>query len=171
MPITVSEGGEWIERLAIADLIYRYSDAVTRADWDQMEEVFAPDAIWESPALGMRFESARMFRDYLADTTGSDLLIQTAHPPVIRFVGPGQAQTTTTVHELIRGEALAGTTLGEAGTPINAEQYGIYYDDVAKLDGEWRFTHRLFVPVYRQNDCLTGEVLTPRFALLRPTSV
>jgi hypothetical protein len=171
MPITVSEGGEWIERLAIADLIYRYSDAVTRADWDQMEEVFAPDSIWESPALGMRFESARTFRDYLADTTGSDLLIQTAHPPVIRFVGPGQATTTTTVHELIRGEALAGTTLGEAGTPINTEQYGIYHDEVAKLDGEWKFTHRLFVPVYRQNDCLTGEVLTPRSSLLRPTSV
>jgi len=41
MPLTVSEGGEWIERLAIADLIYRYSDSVTRADWDQTEAVFA----------------------------------------------------------------------------------------------------------------------------------
>jgi hypothetical protein len=119
----------------------------------------------------MRFEGARTFRDYLADTTGYDLLIQTAHPPVIRFVGAEQAQATTTVHELVRGEALAGTTLGEAGTPVNAEQHGIYYDDVAKLDGEWRFIHRLFVPVYRRTDCITGQVLTPRFALLRPTSV
>ena len=84
MPITVSDGGEWIERLAIADLIYRYSDSVTRADWDQTEAVFAPDAVWESPALGMRFEGARTFRDFLAETTGNDLLIQTAHPPVIR---------------------------------------------------------------------------------------
>ncbi|MDT5044423.1 MAG: hypothetical protein QOG75_276, partial [Mycobacterium sp.] len=24
---------EWLDRLAIQDLIYRYSDAVTRADW------------------------------------------------------------------------------------------------------------------------------------------
>jgi hypothetical protein len=171
MPITVSEGGEWIERLAIADLIYRYSDSVTRADWDQTEAVFAPDAIWESPALGMRFVGARTFRDYLADTTGYDLLIQTAHPPVIHLVGAQQAQTTTTVHELIRGETLAGTTLGDAGSPANAEQYGVYHDDVAKLDGEWKFTHRLFVPLYRQTDCVTGEVLTPRFALSRPTSV
>jgi hypothetical protein len=171
MPITVSEGGEWIERLAIADLIYRYSDSVTRADWDQTESVFAPDAIWESPALGMRFDGARTFREYLADTTGFDLLIQTAHPPVIRLLGPGQAQTTTTVHELVRGQHLAGTTLGEAGTPADAEQYGIYYDDVAKLDGEWKFTHRLFVPIYVRPDAVTGQVLTPRFALLRPTSV
>jgi hypothetical protein len=171
MPITVSEGGEWIERLAIAELIYRYSDSVTRADWDQTEAVFASDAIWESPALGLRFEGARTFRDFLAETTGNDLLIQTAHPPVIRFVGPQQAQTTTTVYELVRGEVHADSTLGEAGTSVNFEQYGIYYDDVARLDGEWKFSHRLFVPVYVRTDCVTGQVLTPRFALLRPTSV
>jgi hypothetical protein len=171
MPITVSEGGEWIERLAIADLIYRYSDSVTRADWDQTEAVFAPDAIWESPGLGRRFESARTFREHMAQTNGYDLLIQTAHPPGIRFVGPRQAQATTTVHELIRGEVLPDSTLGEAGTPLNIEQYGVYYDDVAKLDGEWKFAHRLFVPVYRRTDCVTGDVVTPRFALLRPKPV
>ena len=27
-----------IDRIAIEDLIYRYSDAVTRADWDQCED-------------------------------------------------------------------------------------------------------------------------------------
>jgi hypothetical protein len=171
MPITVSEGGEWIERLAIADLIYRYSDSVMRADWDQTEAVFAPDAIWESPGLGLRFEGARTFRDHLADTTRWDLLIQTVHQPVIRFVGPEQAQTTTTLHELVRGEIHIDSTLGQAGTSVNFEQYGIYYDDVAKLGGEWKFTHRLFVPVYLRTDCVTGEVLTPRFALSRPTSV
>ena len=168
MPITVSEGGEWIERLSIADLIYRYSDSVTRADWDRTEAVFAPDAIWESPALGLRFEGARTYRDFLAGTTGYDLLIQTAHPPVILLVGPQQAQTTTTVHELVRGVGHTDSTLGEAGTPVNLEQYGIYCDDVAKLDGEWKFTHRLFVPLYVRVDCVTGQVLRPRFALSRP---
>ena len=172
MPITASEGGEWIARLAIADLIYRYSDSVTRADWDQTEAVFAPDVVWESPVLGMRFVGARTFRDYLAaETTGYDLLIQTAHQPVIRFVGAEQAKTTTTIHEFMRGESQSDSALGKAGTPINADQYGIYYDDVAKLDGEWKFTHRLFEPVYLRTDCVTGEVLTPRFALSRPTSV
>ena len=114
---------------------------------------------------------ARTFRDFLAETTRNDLLIQTAHPPVIRFLGPGQAEATTTVHELVRGEVHADSTLGEAGTSVNFEQYGIYYDDVAKLDGEWKFAHRLFVPVYLRTDCVTGQVVTPRFALSRPTSV
>jgi hypothetical protein len=171
MPITVSEGGDWVERLAIADLINRYSHTVTRADWDQMEAAFAPDAIWESPALGMRFESAGEFREHMARTTGYDLLIQTAHSPVIRFLDPGRAQATTTVHELVRGQRHVDTPLGKAGTPLNIEQYGIYYDDVVKTDGEWKFTHRLFMPVYTRTDFVTGEVLTPRFALSRPTSV
>jgi hypothetical protein len=121
--------------------------------------------------LGLRFVGARTFRDFLGATTGNDLLIQTAHPPVIRLVGPGQAQATTTVHEVMRGESQTDSTLGQAGTPVNAEQYGIYYDDVVKLDGEWKFIHRLFVPMYVRTDCVTGEVLTPRFALSRPTSV
>jgi hypothetical protein len=42
---------EWLDRLAIQDLINRYSDAVTRADWDQCEAVFAPNAVWESPVI------------------------------------------------------------------------------------------------------------------------
>jgi ketosteroid isomerase-like protein len=171
MPITLSEGAEWIDRLAIADLIYRYADSVTRANWDQAGSIFAPDAIWESPALGLRFEGAHAFRDFLVQTTGNDLLILTSQAPVIRFLGMGQAQATTIVYELSRGEALADSTLGEAGTPRNHELYGIYYDDVAKFDGEWKFTHRLFMPVYVRTGSVTGEVLTPRFALSSPTSV
>ena len=91
MPITVSEGGEWVERLAISDLICRYSSAVTRADWEETEALFTPDAIWEIPALGLRFEGAPTIRAFLAETISYDLLLQTAHPPVIRFLGPGQA--------------------------------------------------------------------------------
>jgi SnoaL-like domain len=73
----------WLDRLAIQDLIYRYSDAVTRADWRQCEAVFAPDA------------------------------------------------------------------------------------DLARISGEWKFTHRLFVPIYVGRGCVTGDLLTRRTALLR----
>ena len=165
MPITVSEGGEWVERLAISDLICRYSSAVTRADWEETEALFTPDAIWEIPALGLRSEGAPTIRAFLAETIAYDLLLQTAHSPVIRFLGPGQAQTTTTIHELVRGEVLQNSAFASAGTPVNIEQYGIYHDDVAKLDGEWRFTHRLFVPVYLRDEGVTGQVVTPRSAL------
>jgi hypothetical protein len=164
------ESREWIDRLAIADLIYRYSDGVTRGDWDQVEAVFAPDAIWESPVLGMRYESARSFREFMESTT-FELLIQTPHAPVIRLLGPHQAQTTTTIHELGRGVQPFDNAFGEAGTPLNFEQYGVYHDDLAELDGRWRFTHRLFAPLHFRADCVTGEVPTARSTLVRPVSV
>lgn len=165
MPITVSESGEWVERLAISDLICRYSSAVTRADWEETEALFAPDAIWEIPALGLRHEGGTAIRYFLAETIRYDVLLQTAHSPVIRLLGPGQGQATTTIHELVRGEVLADSAFARAGTPVNIEQYGIYHDDVAQLDGDWRFTHRIFVPVYVQDNGVSGQVVTPRSAL------
>jgi hypothetical protein len=156
------------DRLAIEDLIYRYSDAVTRADWDQCEAVFAPDAIWESPELGLRYEGARQFRDFLAETTTFDLLIQTAHSPVIRLLGPTRAEATTTMHEFVRGRGLVDSPLGESGAEQNSEQYGVYFDDIVKLENEWKFARRLFTPMYVGAGVVTGQVLTPRSRLFRP---
>jgi hypothetical protein len=55
----------WLDRLAIQDLIYRHSDAVTRAGWRHLEALYAVDAIWEEPALGLRYESATAFVEML----------------------------------------------------------------------------------------------------------
>jgi SnoaL-like protein len=160
---------EWLDRLAIRDLIYRYSDAVTRADWQQCEAVFTPDAIWESAILGLRYESRAAFLDTLRATTDYDILIQTGHSPVVTLTGPGRAQATTTIHEFARGVGAADTALGEAGVASNFEQYGIYFDDLARIDGEWRFTHRVFVPMYLNRECVRGDLLTSRSGLLRPS--
>jgi hypothetical protein len=87
---------------------------------------------------------------------------------VVTFAGTHQAHATTTIHEFIRGMAIAETTLDVTGAESNFEQYGIYFDDLARIDGSWKFTHRLFVPVYVGRNCVTGDVLTQRSALLRP---
>jgi hypothetical protein len=168
--VDVSDGSvaKLIDRIAIEDLIYRYSDAVTRADWDQCEACFAHDAIWESPQLGLRYEGARVFRDFLAQTTTSDLLIQTPHSPVVTLLDSASATATTTLHEFVRSVGLSDSPLGEKGATHNFEQWGVYFDDIAKLDGEWKFTRRLFVPMYVGTGVVTGEVLTPRANLLRP---
>ncbi|MDT5350096.1 MAG: hypothetical protein QOH91_3383 [Mycobacterium sp.] len=155
-----TEVREWLDRLAIQDLISRYSDAVTRADWQQCEALFCPDAVWESPQLGLHFEERASFIEMLTATTAYGLLIQTPHASVITLTGTDQAQATTTIHEFIRGDAVADSP--------NLEQYGIYYDDVARIDGEWKFARRLFVPIYAGTGRVTGDLLTPRSALLRP---
>jgi hypothetical protein len=165
---TEAELREWMDRLAIQDLIFRYSDAVTRADWDECLKVFAPDAVWESPGMGMRFDTPAAFVGLLTQTSStSELLIQTPHGPVIDLIGSDRAKSTTTVHEVTRGVVVGETSYGEEGSDINFEQYGIYFDDIARIDGEWKFTHRVFVPLYVSSGCVTGDVLTPRTALMR----
>jgi hypothetical protein len=46
--------------------------------------------------------------------------------------------------------------------------FGIYYDDLARIDGEWKFTRRVFVPTYMTVGSVTGDVFTQRSALLEP---
>jgi SnoaL-like domain len=159
---------EWRDRLEIQDLIYRYSDAVTRADWQQCEAVFTPDAIWESPTLGLRCENRASFMEMLRATSSYDLLIQTPHSSVITLTGTHHAHATTTIHEFIRGTVVADNKLDETGAESNFEQYGIYFDDITRVDGSWKFTHRHFVSIYVGSGCVTGDLVTQRSALLRP---
>ena len=162
----------WLDRLAIQDLIYRHSDAVTRADWRQLEALYAPDAIWEEPALGLRCEGAAAFVEMLEGATGMDAIVQTAHAPVINLITPDRAQATSTFHEWGRGvtsiDAVVAGDRVQQGDEVNMEEYGVYYDDIARIEGQWKFTHRLAVLIYMSSGCMTGDVLTPRSGLLRP---
>jgi hypothetical protein len=164
----------WLDRLAIQDLIYRYSDAVTRADWTQCEAVFAADAVWEIPKYGLRYDNPAAFMEMLAGTSGQEVLIQTPHAPVINFIDSEHAQATTTIHEWSRGVSPVDATSSGSGDgvrkgqEVNQEEYGIYYDDLAKIDGMWKFAHRRYVPLYNSTGGVTGNVLTQRSGLLRP---
>jgi hypothetical protein len=152
----------WIDRLAITDLIHRYSDAVTRADWAQCEPLYAPDAVWESPLLDMHFDGARAFLDFLAASTRNlDVLIQTASSPVVRLDGD-RASATTSIREIIRGVTTADDPSLPPGTPRSVDQYGVYYDDLARRDGRWCFVHRVFVPVLVIADGPAGQVVANR---------
>src|SRR6516162_6741765 len=114
----------WLDRLAIQDLIYRHSDAVTRADWRQCEALYVPDVIWELPKHGLRFDTRAAFMEMLEATSMVELMIQTPHAPVITLIEPDSAQATTTIHEWIRGVSPI------TGEQTNFEAYGVYFDDV-----------------------------------------
>lgn len=158
----------WFDKLAIQELIFRYSDSINRGDLAATESVFAPDAVWESPLLGMHFESAQEFCGFLgANSDGLELLVQTPHCPVIALQGPDDATATTTIYELCRGTVTVdGNPLGPVGTQNNFEDFGIYHDTVRRLDDRWLFTHRVFVPVYMRQGAATGDVPSARGDLL-----
>jgi hypothetical protein len=150
---------QWLDRLAIQDLIVRWSDGVTRAAWDQCESLVDPEVVWEIPALGLRYENRSSLLEFLRGADTGGVMIQTPHASVIDLKSPDQAKATTTVHEFIRGEP--DTELN------NFEAYGIYFDEVARTGGEWKFTHRLYVLHYVGPGRVTGDVLTPRSQLSR----
>jgi ketosteroid isomerase-like protein len=157
----------WIDKLEIRDLINRYADGVNRADWEQVRSVYADHAVWESPALGMYYATAQEFCDMLAQTsTTSELLIQTTHSTVVRLTSPDAATATTTIHEMSLGKSLVEGALGsQVGEEVNMEDYGVYYDDIERFDGQWLFVHRLFMPLYVRMGAVTGDVMTPRIKI------
>jgi hypothetical protein len=151
------------DRDAIQQLIYRYSDSVTRADYEQMATVFAADAVWESPLLEMHFETAREFIDFQIDaSTALDVLIQTAAGPVVELLGPDRANATTNIREIIRGTTTIDGEWGAAGTENNVDQYGIYFDEVTKIDGAWKFTRRIYVPILIASGAVVGDITSAR---------
>jgi ketosteroid isomerase-like protein len=157
------------DRAAIQDLIYCYSDAVTRADYAQMATVFADDAVWESPILGMHFETAREFIDFQADGSSAlDVLIQTASNPVIDLLTGDRATARTNIREIIRGTSTNDGPYGPTGTAINVDQYGVYFDGISKFDGMWKFTRRSFVPILIAQGTIAGDIVTPR-PIARPS--
>lgn len=163
---TIDATATWIDKLAIRELVELYADGVNRADWAQVRSVFAPECVWESPGLQLHFATAAEFCDFLAETeTTQQLLIQTPHCTVVKLTSPDTATATTTLHEFSLGTNLADGALGPKGSELNFEDYGIYYDTVERQGGQWRFTHRKFVPLYIGVGAVSGAVVTSRTSI------
>jgi len=153
----------WLDRAAIQDVILRYTDSVTRGDWEQTAALFAADAIWECPALELRFEGPQAYLEFLRSTfTEQAVLLQTAHGSVIDLTGTDAAKARTTVHEIVRSATADSTVPGAAGGAINVAQYGVYFDELERVSDGWKFTHRHFVPLYIESDAATGHSMIRR---------
>src|SRR5262245_19505046 len=111
-----------LDREAIRDLVYRHTDAANRADFDTILATYVPDGVWDSPALGLRFDGARAFVDFLAESgAGFEVMVQTASNPVVDLLDADTARASTTIHEMMR-------VPGEHG--FSLDQFGMYFDDL-----------------------------------------
>lgn len=138
----------WVDELAIRELAVRFSDAVTRGDWDQFEALFAPDAVWEESApFAGKLVGARTIRETVAASLEAvDLYVQLPHGTVITRLGEERATATTTI------EGVSGI---DGQCYVN---YGIYYDELVRSDAGWRFQHRWLQNVYAEPGSLSGHV-------------
>jgi len=145
----------WIDKLAINELVAQYSDAVTRGDWDAFEAVWAPDGVWqETPPIETEVVGARAIREQVAASLdAADLYVQMVHEVVITVLGDGRASART--H--LQGIAKHGDH--------DFVNYGIYYDELVKIDGIWKFTRRRLQHIYVETSPLVGQVAISRSAL------
>jgi hypothetical protein len=148
----------WIDRLEVIDVIHRYSNLVTRRAWDEITPLFTTDAIWESPEFGLHFDTPVDFVSSLANAPGNEVLIQTAHGPVVDLDGD-RATACTTIVELVRMAAPIGAAADVSSAPVNLRHHGFYVDDLARVDGAWKFTHRRFRPIYLEPGAVSGTPL------------
>jgi hypothetical protein len=154
--MTRNDADAWLDKLAIEDVTVRYSDAVTRGDWDAFEATWMPDAVWEeSPPVSERIVGARAIREHVAALIDkADFMVQTTHGTVVDFEADDRAVTSTTIHAIARVR------------DVSFVNFGIYYGNLVKVDGMWRFSRRRLQSVYSDYTSLGGTVSITRAQLL-----
>ena len=156
------ENEAWLDRLAIQDVIVRYSDAATRGSWDEFEALWMPEAVWEvGPPIDTRIVGVRAIRDDVTASLGAvDFFVQMTHGSVVTLLGDGRASATTTIHALARRRGHHEVT-----------NYGVYYDELVKAHGTWKFARRRLQPVYTDTSPLPGVAPITRAELAALPSI
>jgi uncharacterized protein (TIGR02246 family) len=124
---------EVADRLAIAELIATYNDAVMRLDAEAWGGTWAEDGIWSLPGMG----------DGIA---GREAIVATWKMAMDQFEFVGFFASPGPVH--IDGDTARGT-LYQQELLVQKEGgerqvIGRYSDEYAKVDGQWRFKKRVY---------------------------
>lgn len=118
----------------IQNLVARYADAVTRRDFDALEAIFAPDAVWEATgAKRFVYEGSELVPGIRSIVEQSEFLAQIHSPAIVEIAGE-RATTRVTALEVVEMQAYG----------LRFEQFGIYEDNLRKVDGRWLFVERRF---------------------------
>lgn len=123
------------DRLEIRELIEHYGDAVMQRDGDSWSEVWAEQAEWSLPEFkGLEYFSGKAnivagWKASMGDYPGMTYI---ATPGAINVSG-NKATARTYTSEIFPGPD---------GRPLRVR--GQYDDELAKIDGRWKFTKRVY---------------------------
>jgi hypothetical protein len=148
----MNEIQELSARLAIRELIDRYTIGVSKRDWDCVKSCFDGDARWHT-SIGHDFQGQEAIVSGIrAVVEARKFLIQMTHGMTIDQLAGDSAQTTSILHEFATGEAIF--------------VLGSYHDKLIRTDGVWRFKERFFQVHYVDTTPLPGTVMVD-YATLR----
>lgn len=123
---------------AIRALILRYADLLTARDFDGYVQLFTPDGVWQNGPIVHRGRAdikdmlVKMFPDTPAGYVNTDSYMLVSNVSV--DLDPDGRHAHARARQLSIMRAKSGTP-----TPVLA---GMYEDDLVKVDGEWKFSHR-----------------------------
>jgi ketosteroid isomerase-like protein len=122
------------DHIAIQQTLNRYTEAASRADWNQAAATFLSDGIWEIASFGQKFQGRAAIMEALAGFVAPmDYMVQINAPGVIVVDGD-----TATVRSAIR-------ECGKfSGKDEALEVLGFYADKLVRTSDGWRFAHRAF---------------------------
>jgi len=140
--------GPWQDRLAIRELIDAYSDAVMVRDADAWGNTWAEDADWSLP----EFPDHEEFVGREAIVAGW-LMSMNAYASMTDFSVPMIYQSVPGAIEADGDTAIARVYTSEIyRDPATGSEHrvrGRYEDRLARIDGAWRFTQRLYRVLHR----------------------
>lgn len=126
------------DRLAIRELVERWSDGTNNHDWTALEDLFTDDAVWDVGApLSFKVQGGRKIVAELREKMRpSQYVVQTPHAIIVKVRGD-TATARSTIHEVCR--FADGTGL---------EMTGTYFDEVVRVAQGWRFKRRKYLCTY-----------------------
>ena len=122
------------EEFLVQRTINRYSEAASRANWDEVLSTYLPDGIWEVASLSLKFAGHDAVRKGLMQFAGPmDYIVQLNAPALITLDG-----NNATARSVIR-------ECGKyAGRDVALEVLGFYADRLVRTSEGWKFAHRVF---------------------------
>lgn len=123
-----------IDQLDIQQTLNRYTEAASRAAWEETWATFVADGIWEIPAFGKKFQGRGPVTDALAGFVAPmEYMVQINAPGVI-VVDGAKATARSSIRE-------CGKFAGKAEA---LEVLGFYADKLVRTADGWKFSHRVF---------------------------
>jgi hypothetical protein len=147
----MTDNEELAARLAIRELVERYTLSVTRRDWEAMGRCFHEQSVWRTSApFNHEFHTRQGVQDGISGAVStSDFLVQMTHGVVIDDLTADRAAVTVVLNEVGR----------RTGAQTGLFLLGVYHDVVTRIDGRWGFEERFFQAYYVDTAWLPGSVV------------
>jgi hypothetical protein len=122
------------DRIAIQQLLNRYSVGSSRRNFDDVVSTYEPEGVWEIASWGQSFEGHAAIREGLFSLTApTEYVVQQNSPAVITVDGDA-ASATSVICE--NGK--------QANNDGAFQALGYYVDELVRTAEGWRFKRRRF---------------------------